>query len=526
MRDTVHPMPADVSPHAHRSTLKETLVSIVIAFALAFVFRAFVVEAFVIPTGSMAPTLMGAHMRFRGPETGYVWQVGPWRYAGTGRGETRVALSPQESVRVHDPMTGTDPGDRILVFKYLRGVFDPTRYDVVVFKNPQNPRENYIKRLVGLPGEQVALIDGDVFVRAPRPGDPSGVNAWSLPGWEIARKPRAVQRAVWQPVFDTRCTPLVPERDDRTWFNPPWQGGPGWEMRGRTYRYAGQGPATLRWDAQRWPIVDWYPFNELPAPLPPRFPVSDVRIRAAIQPGSDADAVRITLRTRGHEFAAEIRGGPGGEATISMTPLDRPGEPHPDVLARADAAGVLRAGRITGIEFWHADQELVLRLEGREVARAAYDWSPAERAAHALGASLEDLDESDEPVANPARYARPEIAIEVSGACTVHRLTLDRDLHYQPVGSRTPQQPARAGHPRTALTLSQTQFFGCGDNSPASLDGRLWESVDPWAARLDPTVGVIPASLVIGRAFFVYFPSLHRDERIPVPDFGRMRFIR
>ncbi len=44
----------------HEGT-KETIESIVIALILAFVFRAFIVEAFVIPTGSMAPTLNGAH---------------------------------------------------------------------------------------------------------------------------------------------------------------------------------------------------------------------------------------------------------------------------------------------------------------------------------------------------------------------------------------------------------------------------------------------------------------------------------
>src|SRR5215212_613485 len=55
--------------------VKETIESILIAFILAFVFRAFVVEAFVIPTGSMAPTLLGAHMRFTCRECGYQWDT-------------------------------------------------------------------------------------------------------------------------------------------------------------------------------------------------------------------------------------------------------------------------------------------------------------------------------------------------------------------------------------------------------------------------------------------------------------------
>src|SRR6476660_2277323 len=57
------------------SSVKETLESILVAFILAFIFRAFVVEAFVIPTGSMAPTLLGAHVRIRCPDCGWRFEV-------------------------------------------------------------------------------------------------------------------------------------------------------------------------------------------------------------------------------------------------------------------------------------------------------------------------------------------------------------------------------------------------------------------------------------------------------------------
>src|SRR6476659_4851217 len=61
----------ETKPAQHEGSVKETIESILIAFILAFVFRAFVVEAFVIPTGSMAPTLMGAHARFHCDDCGY-----------------------------------------------------------------------------------------------------------------------------------------------------------------------------------------------------------------------------------------------------------------------------------------------------------------------------------------------------------------------------------------------------------------------------------------------------------------------
>ena len=65
----------NISHQSGGSNIKETIESIVVAFILAFIFRAFVVEAFVIPTGSMAPTLDGAHMRYRCPDCGYVFDV-------------------------------------------------------------------------------------------------------------------------------------------------------------------------------------------------------------------------------------------------------------------------------------------------------------------------------------------------------------------------------------------------------------------------------------------------------------------
>src|ERR1700730_12127942 len=64
------------NPSAWSRTVRETIESVVIAFVLAFLFRTFEAEAFVIPTGSMAPTLMGRHMDLKCPKCGYRFQVG------------------------------------------------------------------------------------------------------------------------------------------------------------------------------------------------------------------------------------------------------------------------------------------------------------------------------------------------------------------------------------------------------------------------------------------------------------------
>src|SRR6188768_4467027 len=66
---------AATAPKAESYAMRETVESIVIAFVLAFLFRTFEAEAFVIPTGSMAPTLMGRHKDVDCPKCGYRYQV-------------------------------------------------------------------------------------------------------------------------------------------------------------------------------------------------------------------------------------------------------------------------------------------------------------------------------------------------------------------------------------------------------------------------------------------------------------------
>src|SRR5687768_9476073 len=136
----------EASSHEHANTarsIKETIESILIAFIFAFMFRAFVVEAFVIPTGSMATTLLGAHMRFTCPDCGWNNTV---NYSAPERGKELDIpardlnpdgqLNPRrficENCAFEYRQTGTPVhyGDRILVLKYLYLFHDPDRWDV------------------------------------------------------------------------------------------------------------------------------------------------------------------------------------------------------------------------------------------------------------------------------------------------------------------------------------------------------------------------------------------------------------
>ncbi|MGE4197535.1 MAG: S26 family signal peptidase [Phycisphaerales bacterium] len=566
-----------------KETIQDIIVSVVIAFTLAFVFRGFVVEAFVIPTGSMAPTLMGAHERIRSPETGYTWPVGPW-YAASGTDNEYKPVqgkAPDLPLELHDPMTGEElirkdvprkSGDRILVLKYLYMLMEPTRFDVIVFKCPYKPADNFIKRLVGLPGEELAIVDGDIFFRpAPTPDsrmhnpDGSLKNPWADSDWKIARKPQQVQDATWQTVFNSDFAPRGSVVSVNNTFASPWTSDQSaWKLDGRRFQYPSSDATELVWDSNKprlrfryhspypeissfddfWEINDRYAYNETPqtsfqhqimrgGPFRPFFPVSDIRMSAGIEPAAPGLSVTATIAARSHEFQMVIAG-----STCSLR-MRHVRDPDYKTVAQATISE-LSPGDVTNLQFVHVDQSLQAWINGRKVAAADYNWGPDERIRMATQSTVDELLKRengsglDGDLASMKNifeersiYQKPRISWTFSGApVTMHRVRVDRDLHY--TSTLMPQSgvPSRGSTPKKPILLGKDQFFVCGDNSPASHDARVWDAPDPWVQQIDPTPGVVPRKLILGKAFFVYYPApTWVYGRIPVPDFGRMRFI-
>src|SRR5437868_6256295 len=117
-----------------KSTLREYFESIVIAVVLALFIRTFVVQAFKIPTGSMEQNLLiGDHLL-----------VNKFVFGAT--------LSPGERA--------------VLPMKDIR------RRDVIVFKYPEDPERDFIKRVIGLPGETVELRNRRVFINGKQLDEP------------------------------------------------------------------------------------------------------------------------------------------------------------------------------------------------------------------------------------------------------------------------------------------------------------------------------------------------------------------
>src|ERR671916_2051010 len=105
----------------------EFLVILAVAFVLVFGFvRPFVLEAFRIPSESMVPTL--------------------------------------------------EVGDRVFVNKFIYRFHPPERHDIIVFESDEGSteggQEDLIKRVVGLPGDEISVQDGTLFVNGERQEEP------------------------------------------------------------------------------------------------------------------------------------------------------------------------------------------------------------------------------------------------------------------------------------------------------------------------------------------------------------------
>ena len=121
-----------MSKDKKKATLKENVVSIILAIFLVMVIRSTFFEPYKIPSGSMVPTLLvGDHIFVK--KFAYGWKV------------------PFTEFFMEEPM-------------YLGGKSLPERGDIIVFKYPRDPSIYYIKRVVGIPGDKIEVIDKKIYI--------------------------------------------------------------------------------------------------------------------------------------------------------------------------------------------------------------------------------------------------------------------------------------------------------------------------------------------------------------------------
>ncbi|MFQ5494251.1 MAG: S26 family signal peptidase [Phycisphaerae bacterium] len=544
---------------------RETLESIVIALILAFVFRAFIVEAFVIPTGSMAPTLYGAHGTILCEDCGVEFAYGlmapdetrrivPVRYSSTAVCPNCNHLNTH--LEANDKRRNPENGDRILVFKwplYLGGrLIGPDRWDVVVFKDPADGDTNFIKRLVGLPEEVLMIADGDVYSVATselsdkalaelealrhekyllRSGQRSGrlraVSSDVLAELDskmvIRRKSRTARQALAFRVYDHDYAPRTRDRNQPTW-SARLGDDSGWKTPGHrlTFEDRGRRSDYVQLEGKEIRATCRYNIHSRPAP-----PVSDLRVSFVLTPADARSTVQIRLTKAGKTLWATVRA--DGLVTLAVSD-DPPTERTPPIASTR--LPPLTPGKPVEVSFENIDYSLAIHVGGDEVLTSSDDRSSPAYYGPDLAALRRGRSGG---LCHPRIYG-------AAGAFSLDHLLVERDEHYYLDASaralNLPWAP-RGGWAgmNTPILLRKDEYFMLGDNTAASKDSRLWDQVGPHLTDRGEgfQLGTVPADQLIGKAFFVYWPSGQPLSWLPIPrlneigiipDVGRMRWIR
>lgn len=434
-------------------------------------------ERFIVPSGSMAETLLGEHFDFVCDDCGRQFACGADEPAMTGKRAVCPNcgfLGPElaAAAAIH--------GDCLLVHKSAFAVRSPRRWEMAAFRNPDAAGQILVKRVAGLPGETIEIRHGDIYANG-----------------EIQRKSLAELRSMAILVHDAdaepRHSPPLPQR---------WQGEAEvarWQVEnGRFWRLAqaddGAAPREIDWlayrhwrrrpgepgEAEETAVTDQYGYNQS-RPITASFPVRDLFLSCQIRltgPGS----VVFFLTDGQSQFLLEW------QVDAGLAWLKAEG-------VQASEARGLPAPRPDGSRFELAmvDQQVVLAVDGCVVLVHPY-----------------------EPAAAPFRPSSRPIAIGSQGpGIELWNLKLYRDIYYTPPNRALPTAEGMATAARQ-YPLGVDEYFVLGDNSPLAADSR------------DHFGGGVPGEMLVGKPFVVYLPSRRTGGKqggFQVPDLAKIRYI-
>lgn len=532
-----------------RHPLREMAESMILLALAVLLFRTFAAEGYLISTGSMAPTLLGYHRRVECPACHFAFARG----AAFDRSESTANIANADFELGLDVYSATkcpncslteinarvaprNEGDQLLVHKLAYEFRDPQRWEVVVFQNQSDPAQAYLKRAVGLPGETVEVQDGEILING-----------------RLARKPCEVQQAIKIPVSDYFHQP---EDQDPDWRNrwvtsgerSSWQleknaiqlhssdlnlaGAKSWLTYENWIRNGGnhetrvsleRWPASLKvpddplmryeqgelvcvgvftaFEKQQWqqkieapellaclerlyseshvaPIVDTYGYNSSEQrendsihDLMLSVTLEDLRGNGEIelQLTDGSEAFRVVLIPKRNQIAL-LR----NEQTTPIWETEFVSQPQ--------------AGQVA-VDFSLFDQQVIVAINEVPV-HAPYQYVPQSQRA---------------PLKRPVRIGAAGVD------CRISKLQLFRDVYYT----------NKRDHAKQTYELGADEFFVLGDNSPVSLDSRVWENA------------AVPRHALIGKPFVVHLPSQQKEmnwrgkvRHVRVPDFSRIRYIR
>jgi len=307
--------------------VRDNIEAFAIAILFAVLLKPFLLEAYMIPTPSMQPAMMGC------PPAG-----------------------------VHD---------RLIVDKLRYALIEPQRFDIAVFRYPIRQVQSYVKRIVGMPNDRFVIAGGNIV-----PVDAEGREQPPI------RKPPRVQSDLWKELFPARMALDGKSRALDGYFAAApggWNEADGVltvrAERGRsvslTYTDDANGGLADR-------IFDGYPTSVARAirgdPDTMNRPfegVADARIAFRLTPAATPEnlAVELDVRQRGKKplRMALLVEGDRGRLTIR--------EAGTEVKASEPFAFPLPAGRATGVRFTHVDGVLVAERDGETLAElSCHPW--------------------------------------------------------------------------------------------------------------------------------------------------------
>ena len=511
--------------HLAKEPLLTQAASFVELFVWLLVLKSFFLPLFIIPTGSMAETLAGAHADYTCPNCGYEYQVGFHEAQGPTVIQCpncRYQLLTRQA-RLDGVKLINKAGDRIIVHGWPYDIgswFAPHRWDVVVFKNPNDPDVNFIKRLIGLPGETIEIIDGDIFVRGK---DEAEVHP--------ARKTVHAQRALWFPYFDQDYPPKAPTRDGAArllqlshprWpdYHPHWVAttpSSAWkDLETRTPSFPGResGRDEIVFASHDQPkeigeILDVYGYNNIGAFYNN---VTDVRVSTDVHLTDGSGYLELIVSKYDNVFFARLYA--DGHVTLERAVLgsdDR--EAWGEVRIELPDRGV-------NFALGHADYHVAVEIDGQTLLESTAEQYPI--------TAKQAKENSHKPLPSIIRLAAQQVNAQLA------HLRIERDVYYTSGNLREGMTQPGTGTQDHPITLRDDAYFVCGDNSPGSHDSRAWSesTLGPHLRQAYEAhtydLGTVPADQMIGRAFFVYWPGfMPFTEKGPnlLPDFGRIRWI-
>ncbi len=478
----------------NESKIRENVESILIAIILALIIRQFAMEAFVIPTGSMAPTLYGQHVEISCPNCGREFAIETPDKSGTQATFERAYKCVAECPRCHKkgvvylqdngpyceysdalcqacghswevktPQSGkTVPvlrldikcpnctccfkkdltpsdirgGHKILVNKAGILVRPPKRWDVIVFKFPEKKqgqdRKNYIKRLIGLPNENLLIRNGDIYANG-----------------KIARKELDVIHAMSFEVFNSELS--------QKWEKfIPWESDDNWKLSAERLQVrAHKGESQAEFNK--------YITSALPYPDPDasdhssKSDVNDVGYQLTVSCSGEGEFF-CSIDNGAHCFRFTLPVGSKGKAKLLM-----------DDNEIKTASVRLKPSKSYDVEFLDVDDRVLALLDGEEIFRFDYD--------------------SDPTLANSARI----LLGTVNTAARIEKIRVYRDIYYTCKGEYAVYDSSGSIIPEeSSLPLGPDEYFALGDNSASSSDSRVW--------------GTVPAQNMLGRAFIIFWP--------------------